>query len=59
MVVVVCIGVSWFYGAYIVYWVMVPADPGSPGKGPLNVCVCVIEAVYSSACRNQKLDAST
>ena len=41
MVVVVCIGVSWFYGAYIVYWVMVPADPGSSGhRAVKRVCVC-------------------
>ena len=23
---------------------LVPAHPGSPGKGPLNVCVCVFQA---------------
>ena len=32
--------VSCFSNIQIGFTFLVPADPGSPGKGPLNVCVC-------------------
>jgi len=33
--------VSCFSEIQIGFTSLVPAHPGSPGKGPLNVCVCV------------------
>jgi len=33
--------VSCFSKIQIGFTFLVPAHPGSPGKGPLNVCVCV------------------
>ena len=33
--------VSCFGKIQIGFTFLVPAHPGSPGKGPLNVCVCV------------------
>jgi len=33
--------VSCFSKIQIAFTFLVPAYPGSPGKGPLNVCVCV------------------
>ena len=33
--------VSCFSKIQIGFTFLVPADPGSPGKGPLNVCVCL------------------
>ena len=33
--------VSCFSKIQIGFTFLVPAQPGSPGKGPLNVCVCV------------------
>ena len=36
--------VSCFSKIQIGFTFLVPADPGSPGKGPLNGCVCVCEA---------------
>jgi len=27
---------------------LVPAHPGSPGKGPLNECVCVLERTVTT-----------
>ena len=45
-----------FSNIQIGFTFLVPADPGSPGKGPLNVCVCafsidhafqhVVQSVY-------------
>jgi len=32
--------VSCFSKIQIGFTFLVPANPGSPGKGPLNVCVC-------------------
>ena len=37
------------------FTVLVPADLGSPGKGPLNVCVCVCVHVSRSALSSQSL----
>jgi len=34
--------VSCFSNIHIVFTFLVPAHLGSPGKGPLNGCVCVI-----------------
>ena len=38
--------VSCFSKIQIGFTFLVPAHPGSPGKGPLNVCVCVCVPVY-------------
>ena len=38
--------VSWFSKIEIGFTFLVPAHPGSHGKGPLNGCVCVT-SVYS------------
>jgi len=35
--------VSCFGKIQIGFTFLVPAHPGSPGKGPLNVCVCACE----------------
>ena len=35
--------VSCFSKIQIGFTFLAPAHPGSPGKGPLNVCVCVTE----------------
>ena len=35
--------VSCFSKIQIGFTFLVPAHPGGPGKGPLNVCVCVLE----------------
>jgi len=37
--------VSCFSKIQIGFTFLVPADPGSPGKGPLNGCVCVCVCV--------------
>ena len=34
--------VSCFSKIQIGFTFLVPANPGSPGKGPLNGCVCVV-----------------
>jgi len=43
--------VSCFSKIQIGFTFLVPADPGSPGKGPLNgcVCVCVCVSVFELA----------
>ena len=41
--------VSRFSKIQIGFTFLVPAHPGSPGKGPLNGCVCVCVCVVSSA----------
>jgi len=33
--------VSCFSKIQIVFTFLVPAQPGNPGKGPLDVCVCI------------------
>ena len=38
--------VSYFSKIQIGFTFLVPAHPGSPGKGPLNVCVCVCVCIY-------------
>jgi len=38
--------VSCFSKIQIGFAFLVPAHPGSPGKGPLNVCVCVCVCVF-------------
>ena len=38
--------VSCFSKIQIGFTFLVPAHPGSPGKGPLNGCVCVCVPVY-------------
>ena len=42
--------VSCFSKIRIVFTFLVPADLGSPGKGPLNGCVCVCVRVCVRAC---------
>ena len=42
--------VSCFSKIQIGFTFLVPAYPGSPGKGTLNVCVCVLECVRSAYC---------
>ena len=37
--------ISCFSKTQIGFIILVLADPGSPGKGPLYVCVCVINGV--------------
>ena len=39
--------VSCFSKIQIGFIFLVPAHLGSPGKGPLNVCVCVLQVIYS------------
>ena len=39
--------VSCFSKIQISFTFLVPAHPGSPGKGPLNGCVCVCVISYS------------
>ena len=45
--------VPYFSKIQIGFTFLVPAHPGSPGKGPSNgcVCVCVIDGVQSPRCR--------
>ena len=44
--------VSCFSKIQIGFAFLVPAHPGSPGKGPLNGCVCVIsEIIICSICK--------
>ena len=42
--------VSCFSKIQIGFTFLVPAHPGSPGKGPLNGCVCVCVCVCASVC---------
>ena len=41
--------VSCFSKIQIGFTFLVPAQPGSPGKGPLNGCVCVCVCVMRAA----------
>ena len=45
--------VSCFSKIQIGFAFLIPAHPGSPGKGPLNVCVCVCVC----ACYKETQDA--
>jgi len=38
--------VSCFSKMQVGFTFLVPADPGCPGKGPLNGCVCVYATMY-------------
>ena len=42
--------VSCFSKIQIGFTFLVPAHPGSPGKGPLNGCVCVCVCVCLCVC---------
>jgi len=42
--------VSCFSKIQIGFTFLVPAYLGSPGKGPLNVCVCVFYAASNNKC---------
>jgi len=42
--------VSSFSKIKIGFSFLVPAHPGSPGKGPLNGCVCVCVCVCACVC---------
>ena len=42
--------VSCFSKIQIDFTLLVPADPGSPGKGPLNGCVCVCSYKRRQCC---------
>jgi len=44
--------VSCFNKIQIGFTFLVPAHPGSTGKGPLNGCVCVVVVVSISNCLN-------
>ena len=39
--------VSCFSKIHIVFAFLVPAHPGSPGKGDVNLCVCVCVCMLS------------
>jgi len=40
--------VSCFSEIQIGFTFLVPANIGSPGKGPLNVCVCLLEQTFTT-----------
>ena len=46
--------VSCFSKIQIDFTFLVPAYPGSPGKGPLNGCVCVCILLVTVACSRQR-----
>ena len=51
------LSVSYFSKIQIAFTFLVLAYPGSPGKGPLNVCVCVyIDADTTGISASQPLD---
>ena len=50
-----CHSLSRFSKTQISFTYLVPAHPGSPGKGPLNVCVCVRACMRACVCVCKKL----